>query len=382
MRFKLSKYFIFIFGFILIISFFVSYSDLTFTNSDQNNDNEEKPIIKEEKPILKLSQSSPTEYSGIGKAQNISAYGEGNFINFGINVSNNDNAYIIVPNEWNASEITCNISNIYEYDTQWVNDTFDTGFDSNLWTNHTNFRENVTFGWHGSISDSNDSIYIRFDEAYQDAWDDVQSYWNLTFTIPRNHNPIEDWQLNFNYRYIYTDTDWLITTGGTKNFFEIQNSGYSTDKYVYKKMTDITNNTWESYNGSISPSAYNFQLPGKINLLLGLNYGQTSAFNPTGYLEMYFDNISLEISTLPKPSQINLSINDITNGERTEVDDAVGPVSGTVNLQNNWDGNLGGKDHYFNFSLNSTGDVILNSEFFVIAQSLEKTQIEEGLEGS
>ena len=48
MRFKLSKYFIFIFGFILIISFLASYSDLTFTNSDQNNDDEEKTIIQEE----------------------------------------------------------------------------------------------------------------------------------------------------------------------------------------------------------------------------------------------------------------------------------------------------------------------------------------------
>jgi len=331
---------------------------------------------------LKRSDISLDEYSGIGKAQNITEYGEGYFLNNDIYISNNENATIIVPNEWNASEITCNISNIYEYDTEWINGSFDTGIDSSLWSNHTNFRENVTFGWYGPVSDSNDSIYIRQDEAYLDAWDYVDSYWNLTLSVPRDYNPNQDWLLSFNYRYIYTDSKWLTTAAGTKNYYSIQNSGQTTGQTVYKKMSDIGNNTWEAFSVLINPSANNFQLPGEINLLLGLRYGQTSGYNPTGYLEMYFDNISLEMSTFPKPSQINLSINDITNNVEREVNDAVGSALGTINLQNYWEGGLGGKYHYFNFSSNSSGNIFVDSEIFVKAQSSEKTKTEVDYVGS
>ena len=55
-------------------------------------------------------------YSDIGLARNIIEFGQGSFQNYNLNVTNNDNASIIVPDYWSAKEITGNISKIYEYD--------------------------------------------------------------------------------------------------------------------------------------------------------------------------------------------------------------------------------------------------------------------------
>ncbi|MHA2128459.1 MAG: hypothetical protein ACW99L_00675, partial [Promethearchaeota archaeon] len=109
-----------------------------------------------------------SEYTGIGLARNATEFGEGSFQNYNLNISNNDNASIIVPDGWGAKEITSNITKIYEYNTQLLNSTFDTGYDSNFWTNYISDpsrAQNVTFNWYNAPSGRNDSIYIRFNET-------------------------------------------------------------------------------------------------------------------------------------------------------------------------------------------------------------------------
>ncbi|KKK61468.1 hypothetical protein LCGC14_3014040, partial [marine sediment metagenome] len=49
---------------------------------------------------LKISDTLINQYSGIGKAQNITRSGTGHFLNYGLNITNNENASIIIPNEW------------------------------------------------------------------------------------------------------------------------------------------------------------------------------------------------------------------------------------------------------------------------------------------
>ena len=89
-------------------------------NNRQNNDFESY-----------LGQSSLSEYSGVGKAQNVTKFGKGDFHDYNLNINNGDNASITVPEYWEAEKITCNLSNIYDYDRYWVNFTFDSEDDLN-----------------------------------------------------------------------------------------------------------------------------------------------------------------------------------------------------------------------------------------------------------
>ncbi|MHA2326424.1 MAG: hypothetical protein ACXACB_13545, partial [Promethearchaeota archaeon] len=328
-----------------------------------------------------------SEYTGIGLARNATEFGEGSFQNYNLNISNNDNASIIVPDGWGAKEITSNITKIYEYNTQLLNSTFDTGYDSNFWTNYISDpsrAQNVTFNWYNAPSGRNDSIYIRFNETNDggENWNNVYSYWNYTFDLPRDQIPFEDWEITYNYRVLFNNSDWLPGTGGAAHTLNVYVNGVN-QEFSQGKLSNLipNNNTWLQGGATFQSETYNFILPGTISLLFGIDFGQTT-INPTGWLEMYYDNITLKISTIPKPSQINLTINDTSNNNNVNYNDVNGYGLGTANLQNTWSGDVGGKSHFFTFLSNSSGDLIIDADFYVKAKSSQKTSTQLGDEGA
>ena len=331
---------------------------------------------------LELSDlSSLSTYSGVGKAQNITEYGFAHFDNNGLDLSNNDNATIIVPENWNANEIICNISNIYDFNNIYVNETFNSGINTNFWSNYSDRPQNVTAGWYNNPGGENDSIYLRFEEANEagSPWRNIDSYFNYTFYLPRTNIPTENWNLNFNYGANFSDTDWLAGVGGTKHYARVIVDGNSQE--FSKKLTDLDNQTIYQASELINPDLSGIALPGTISLIFGVEYGNIGN-NPTGNFQMFFDNITLSISTIPKPSQINLTLVDYTNSSwKTPIND-IGDSEGKINLQGIWSGGIGGKSHFFGFETNSSGNVIINSDFYVKATSSAKTITSLGLNGS
>ena len=349
---------------------FIERSDLT-QDREPTNDFE-----------LELSDlPSLSTYSGVGQAQNVTEYGFAHFGNNGLDLDNDDNATIIVPENWNANEVICNISNIYDFNNIYVNETFNSGIDTNFWSNYSDRPQNVTAGWYNNPAGENDSIYLRFDEANEagSPWQYVDSWVNYTFYVPKINIPTENWNLNFNYGAFFSDTEWLSGLGGTKHYARVDVDGYTQE--FSKRLVDLNNKTIYQASEIINPDLSGITLPGTISLLFGVEYGNIGN-NPTGYFQMFFDNITLSISTIPKPSQINLTLIDYTNSSwKTPISD-IGDGEGTNNLQGIWNGGIGGKYHFFGFETNSSGRVILNSDFYAKATSSRKTKTFLGLEGS
>ena len=109
---------------ILVLTFLLSFLIMS-TNLDAKLFNTNDLVNDKNNSHINISQTSLSEYSGVGAAQNVTEFGQGFFQNNNINVTNSENASIIVPNNWEAYEILSNITNIYEYDKLWMNETFD-----------------------------------------------------------------------------------------------------------------------------------------------------------------------------------------------------------------------------------------------------------------
>ena len=352
-----------------------------FTNIFSNKSYLNEDLNVKDNFDLRSSDSPLFEYSGIGQAQNITEYGVGEFTNNGLNLNNNDNATIIVAENWNANQVECNISNIYDYNSVFVNETFDLGFDKSRWSNYTDRPENVTFGFYSNPESQNDSIYIRFEDAGA-SWSGIDSYVNYTFNLPRLHIPyLKDWNLNYNFWAQWNDPAWKTGIGGAVHYSAIYLNGI--DVRFSEKLTDLVENN-TVYQSSIplfTAEDYGFSLPGTISILFGVDFGN-SPINPSGFFKLFFDNITFSLSTIPKPSQINLKIVDNTNSfVETPIND-IEQGKGTITLQNTWKGAPMGAYHLFGFSTNSSGTILLNSKFFVTATSLTNTKTQLGDIGS
>ncbi len=363
----------FLLSFLIICVIFDS--NLLFEISNINFENEKNLPIP--------NYSSTSEYSGVGSAQNVTEYGEGFFQNNNLNVTNLENASIIVPDTWEANEIAVNITNIYEYDRLWMNHSFDNGFDENSWTNHTDPSKTdyLSFNWYNDPIGSNDSLCMKFINA-STYWDDIDSYWNFTFNLDRENIPYIEWSINFNYRFLTNNSEWLSAGGGTK-FYSTIIVNDKTTQFNLPKFDTHVNDTWYSDNiEPFSPELYEYDPPGTVSVLFGVYWGKNIFFNPTGYLELFFDNITLNLQTIPKPSQINLTLTDIEHGIIKQIDDISGYGLGNTTLKDSWAGSVGGKEHRFSFASNSSGKVYINSDFFVKANSSRFTTTEIGEKGS
>ena len=382
---------------IIFISILIASMDLVnYLPSEKNSVDTIKenngPDYENNFPIF-ISQTPLNEYSGVGTSQNVTEFGQGFFQNNELNISKSENASIKVPNNWNASDILINVTNIYEYDKTWMNETFDNPIDSNYWSNSTTGDTNYfSAGWYDA-SGPNSSIYMRFDNGTN--WNDANSYLNYSFELDRDEIKYNDWIIKFKVKFVSNRTDevdgWWDPPPGSKIYCEMNISTSATqsvsNRFNLARISSINypNNTWKDASiDPFTPEMYDFDPPGNISILFGIDYA-AKVYNPMGYLEVYYDNITLEISTIPRPSQINLNITDnAPSGEKNRpISDIDGQHGlGTTTLGGSWDGAEGGADHEFSFSSNSTGDVIIYSDFFVNATSLSNTTIEVGNPGS
>ena len=325
-----------------------------------------------------------SEYSGIGLARNVTEFGEGSFQNYNLNVTNNDTASIIAPDYWSAKEITGNISKIFEYDHIWMNNTFDIGIDSSAWTLDTDEPERVEdyidYGWYEDPVGTNDSIYLTMNHLDTGDWYVIDTYLNYTFDFDRENIPNTEWEIDFNYRFLTDNNDWLVTMeGGSKVICAIEIDGDRIE-FGMGKPSDHKNDTW--YQDIIAPFSIDLSdlnPPGTMSILFGIRC--KVAINPTGYLSFFVDNITLNIPNIPKPSQIGLNITDVSHGYNSSVNNINGYGSGIVTLENDWEGEPSGKTHFFSFSSNSSGEVMIDLDFYVKAFSLKKSTTELGGEG-
>ncbi len=393
-RIKTSKYKKILFLISLILIFSLNFITLSFNinkNTFLDNPNDETTNELQNKGLK--TQSFSDEYSGIGTHQNVTEYGQGFFQNNNINLSKSENASIKVPNNWNASKILINVTNIYEYDKMWMNETFDNPIDPNYWSNSTTGDTNYfSAGWYDA-SGPKSSIYMRFDN--RTYWNDTNSYLNYSFELDRDEIKYNDWIIKFKVKFVsnisYEADGWWVPPPGSKIYCEINISTSATQSvsnrfYLAKiSSTNYPNNTWKDASiDPFTPEMYDFDPPGNISILFGIDYAAKD-YDPMGYLEVYYDNITLEISTIPRPSQIKLNITDkAPSGEKDRPISDIGRQHGlgTTTLGGSWDGAEGGADHEFSFSSNSTGNVIIYSDFFVNATSLSNTTTEVGNPGS
>jgi len=338
------------------------------------------PEYEKNSPIFSIHSSSD-EYSGIGTHQNVTEFGQGFFQNNELNISKSENASIIVPNNWTASEILCNITNINEYKF-WMNKTFDTGYNNTYWSNNTiqNY-DNVSFDWYNDSVGSNDSIYIKHIGGVN--WIGEKTYWNYTFNLDRDEIPFKEWYIDFNYRVI-TDNinEWIVSAPPPAKFYcKIILNG-AVQQFDERKINGFINDTWYSdIIVGFTPEVYGFDPPGTMTVEFGIIWSNQE-FTPTGNFTIYFDNITLQLSTIPKPSQINLSLTDNEHGTLNSITDINGYGLGNTSFINNWLGAVGGSEYEFSFASNSTGLVYVDTDIFVNATSSAYTYTELGIKGS
>jgi len=373
----------FLLSFLIICVIFDS--NLLFEISNINFENEKNLPIP--------NYSSTFEYSGVGAAQNVSEFGIGFFQNNEINITNSENASIIVPNNWEANEILCNVTNIYDRDTLWMNETFDNTFDNNYWSNNaTGNVNNVSLGWYDAQG-TNSSIYIGLNSSSTTPeWGGTNAHWNYTFYVNRKKIPYQNWYIDFNFRYLTNTSTWPNAIAGANKLSckiytnaGLQNEGLA-DFKLPKFENNYNNNTWYSISlGPFIPELYDLDLPSFINVIFDLNIKTSPLTHPDGWMQIFFDNITLKLATIPHPTQINLTITDnAPNGIKdVSIKDVAGQYGkGKIFLSNNWIGAEGGTDHEFSFSTNSSGKVEIYTDFFVNATSSKYTTIELGDKGS
>jgi hypothetical protein len=330
------------------------------------------------------NDNSPTIYSGIGEALDITSYGTGNFENNFINTTNNEKVSFLVPNNWNATQVTSNISKIYDYEAKWIEDNFNNGYNNVSWTNHTSGSapdDYITFGWYNATNLQNNSLYLMCEQTAGQTYNRDDIYWNYTFNLPREHIAFTKWYLDFNYKFEFTDPNWLPKTGGTNLYASIIINGVEA-QFSQQDLDLVENKTLYNDNiDSFTVEQFGLSTPGQVSLKLGLYYGNVN-INPPGYVKLFFDNISLRFSTFAKPSQLNLTITDQTNDQSLFIQDSIGEYLGTACFINKWTGAVGGKYHYFTFASNSTGDVIIDTTLYVEAKNIFKSTTETNIQGS
>ena len=343
---------------------------------------------------LKISDTLINQYSGIGKAQNITRSGTGHFLNYGLNITNNENASIIIPNEWEGEEVLINTTNIYEYNGVFMNESFDNGIDYNKWTNSTTGNPNkFTVGYYNNTSGYDDSIYMQLDEDGGN-WQNTYSIINYSVPIPRKKIPYQNWYFTYSVKWEMSDDSWRVAyPPGSKYVvgFVFSFAGGSTVSREFNlvRPVDIVNNTWYTETLSelifpFTPEFYGFDLPANVSIYF--SYGvKDSAFNPVGSLKIFYDNISFLIQSIPRLTDINLTLsdNDVSGLKDQPFTDYLTDFGlGYLSLDGSWLGSSGGETHEFSFSSNSTGIIILDSDFFVDATSLTETTTNLGFTGS
>jgi hypothetical protein len=377
---------------IACLMFFLSYTMLS-NNQFQNFkdfDNEKDDIIGKDNDTPVILQASSDEYSGIGRPQNVVEYGEAQFKNYGKNQSLSENASIYLPANWNSSGISVDVTNIYEYDKVWLNKTFDTSYDFNMWTNFTDSDPaKVIRDWYddGVSNVYNDSMQIKLLGDGVKNWQGNNSYLNYTMDLDRKDILGTDWYINLNWKVITTDSSWNAPPGGSQLYCKVVDKDADEAPFKLSGLTitagKVVNNTW--YSAVIAPfglGLYDLDLPSNISVLFGVSWGN-QPFQPNGNYSILLNNITIQFSSIPKPTQINLKTTDITNNQQyTIIDDQAEIGKGNTTVTSTLSGGKNGKIHEFSYQHDSNAELIISSDIYVNGTSLYNTTTQAGLPGT
>ena len=333
------------------------------------------------------ADSGTQSYSGTGIKNNVTEYGEGYFQNNELELWKGDEASITIPEEWQGNKVMSNITKIHEENKYWVNDTFETGYDSNYWSgevSNVNYESDVQFNHSDQVGE--ESIYINCTNEVAKTWDAVDTYWNYSFYLDREKIDYRYWNINFDYKFKWDNPDWFPGGGGANFYAKLYVNGIEAAfKIKNLKATEFTNDTWVSaILDPFQAEMYGLDIPGRIDLTIGTFFGNNVDLSTaTGSLLINIDNVELDIPNIPKPEQINLTLNDETNRHSYKINNLNDDFGiGQVEISDKWNGSEGGETHYFNFTTNSTADVEIYSDFFVDATSAKYTQTDLNEDGS
>lgn len=346
-------------------------------------------IIKEKNNLITdpttPNSASISDFSGTGIKNNVTEYGEGYFQNNGLDLSTSDKASITIPEDWQGNNLLVNVTNIYEYNKLWINDTFDNGYDANHWTYHVSdptYDKYVNFGWYNDSLGNNDSLYMKFTNG-TNTWTNVNSYWNYSFYLDREKIAYQSWQINFNYRLLFNSSLWLASTGGASIYAALLVNGIEANFKLIKFNSIKSNTRYSSNIAPFDPEMYGFLPPGRVDLLIGIDYANGYATGATDSLITYIDNVTLNIPNIPRPEQIDLRVNDETNNQNYAINNLNNEFGiGQTSIADIWPGAVGGQTHYFDFTSNSSANVIIYSDFFINATSSKYTTTDQGDPGS
>jgi hypothetical protein len=258
----------------LLLSFLLFGFILLIIPNSNSNSFETKPESLIKNPYV----ASISEYSGTGITNNVAEYGEGYFQNYGIELWNLDKADITIPEFWQGNNLLVNVSNIREYNKYWVNDTFTSGYDTKYWSSEVLENDNPITSYNNYIefshSPNEESLYITLTNGSQNTYKQVDAYWNYSFYLDREKISYQDWTVDFDYKVIFDDSNWLTgVTGGSSYYTQIIVDGVSSDIFKMRNYNSVTNDT--SYSSALtpfSPEQYNFLPPGRVDLLIGVDF--------------------------------------------------------------------------------------------------------------
>ncbi len=348
---------------------------------DQDHDKDQIDFSENEdhnKSDLKI-QSNGLGLTGIGEPRNITEFGTGFFENNDLEITNDENATITVLDGWETETTLLNITEIYEYNKYWMNETFDEDPDSDPhWSTNdkpSGFESNITYAYN-YLDSPESSIFINHTSDGSEIWNNIETYWNFTFELDRHRIPFKYWYITFDYK-LETVGDWLTSATGPASLYYKIYDGEAVDpsaEISIVKLQDATSGTWNSSSiDPFTPELYDITYPNNISITIGIDFGGGPTYEPTGYLTSYFDNITLNIPSIPKPSQIDLNITDVENSEMKAVND-IDYGKGDALFSNPITGD--GSKYEFHFTSNSTSDVFVFTDIFVNATKKSKSLTE------
>ncbi|NVM37834.1 MAG: hypothetical protein HWN81_19740 [Candidatus Lokiarchaeota archaeon] len=347
--------------FCLILSSVLLNFDKDYDVSIENSNDDFKNDVKS--PVLKTQTlSSDSVYSGVGKPWNVTHYANRTDYDLSVNFANGTYDLVEIPLgiDWIGYKLDTSINNLYDT-RNWNNGTFDFGtmntynvdendssYILNDFQNWTFYDDDNIVGYTNQMSGNYvDSIYaaadghncleLRMDGESIPGWygydEGDKCWWSSSISIPRG--AVRDSELHFeinpNYLANFNSWDFSVSLNGQQI--------YSSGTYSLQKLGE---GNWHSFNipqevwtnqSNIFSSPINDSI---MSIEIALEYVADTAQYSSGfyhiqYQQIFIDNVELWVTAEPKPSQIQLKLND------TSVND-VNWGKGSLELNGNWQG--------------------------------------------
>ncbi|MHA2281461.1 MAG: hypothetical protein ACXAC5_11455 [Promethearchaeota archaeon] len=312
-------------------------------NFDISNKFEERKVDNLVKGLKSQDLAPDNTFTGIGEPWNVTHWANRTDSDLDISFTNDSYDVLSIPlgNGWNGYTLNATITDLYDT-RNWNNGSFNYGVDNNYQQdgNDSNYIsnsfQNWTFGEYDFFDDSDmsgnylDSTYVDSDghdclelrisgisDPPQSYGYDGQDrcYWTSFIQIPRGE--VIDSELKFDVRDMY-----LMDS----NDFELRISINNEQIYTIGTYTlrQLCGDSWRSFSipqalwtnsSNIFTNPINDSLL-SINFTLIFNqadgfYFTYSGYDNMEYQQLFIDNIELIVKAEPKPSQIQLKMNNL-----------------------------------------------------------------------